>query len=107
MILSDTRRLVAVGSDGARLLLFVLHWPEHRRAYPAADIDTTSIPAADVRSLEKALTPLFKSFAWDEYGDEGSQRLNRLIAAKLSARSAKPVKPRRSRVGSSRSRVAA
>ena len=106
MILSDTRRLVAVGSDGARLLLFVLHWPEHRRAYPAADVDT-SIPAADIRNLEKSLTPLFKSFAWDEYGDEGSQRLNRLISAKLSARSAKPVKPQRSRVGSSRSRVAA
>lgn len=108
MVLSDLRRLVAVGSDGARLLLLVLHWPEYRRACPASDIDTSSIPAAEVRGLEKALAPLLKSFAWDDYRDEGADRLNQLIAAKLADRSAKP---QRGRTGASsrpsRSRVAA
>lgn len=108
MVLSDTRRLVAVGNDGARLLLLVLHWPEYRRACPASDVDTSSVPAAEVRSLEKALAPLLKSFAWDEYRDEGADRLNQLIAAKLADRSAKP---QRGRTGASsrtsRARVAA
>lgn len=108
MVLSDTRRLVSVGSDRTRLLLLVLHWPEHRRPFPAADVDLTSVPALDVRSLEKALTSMFKSFAWGEYGDEGAQRLNRLIAEKLAVRLTKTAKPKRRRVGSApRSHVAA
>jgi len=100
MILSDSRRLVAVGSDGVRLLLFVLHWPEHRRAYPAVDVGVAEVPSAEVRNLEKALMPLLKSFAWEKYSDEGAQQLNRLIADKLSARATNPTKPRRGRVRS-------
>lgn len=108
MVLSDSRRLIAVGSNGTRLLLLVLHWPEYRRACPVSDVDASSVPAAEVRSLEKALTPLLKSFAWDEYRDEGADRLNQLIAAKLADRSAKPLRGRTGASSrSSRSRAAA
>jgi DNA end-binding protein Ku len=86
MILSDQRRAVALRAEGRRLLLYVLHWPEHRRTYPGADIDTTSVVPSDLHALEKSLLPLHKAFAWREYRDEVTERLNRLIAAKITAR---------------------
>ncbi|MBA4017571.1 MAG: hypothetical protein C0483_10400 [Pirellula sp.] len=86
MVLADQRRAIAVRAEGFRLLLYVLHWPEHRRACPGADIDTSSVTPSEMRALEKALLPLHKSFAWEEYRDEGAERLNRLIAAKLASR---------------------
>jgi DNA end-binding protein Ku len=96
MVLSDQRRLVAVRSDGRRLVLLVLHWPEHRRACPGGDVDFSQVSAADLRALEKALVPLNKSFAWEEYRDEGADRLNALIATKIAARSTtKPVSRKR------------
>jgi non-homologous end joining protein Ku len=66
----------------------VLHWPEHRRAYPAADVDVTAVTPNELRTLEKTLVPLHKSFSWEEYRDEGAERLNALVSAKLAARHA-------------------
>lgn len=86
MILSDQRRTIAVRVEDRHLLLYVLHWPEHRRAYPGTDVDMASVTPSDVRALEKALLPLHKSFEWEAYRDEGAQRLNQLIAAKIAAR---------------------
>lgn len=86
MVLTDQWRAIAVRAEGRRLLLYVLHWPEHRRACPDADIDTASVAPTEMRVLEKTLLPLHKSFAWEEYRDEGAERLNRLITAKLVSR---------------------
>jgi len=94
MILSDQRRIVALRAEGRRLLLYVLHWPEHRRAYPGAEVDTSSIATGELRALEKALLSLHKSFAWEAYRDESSERLNELIAAKVAARRTRSVDPR-------------
>ena len=60
-----------------------LHWPEHQRAYPGVDVNVAAVSPAELRALEKALVPLHKSFRWEEYRDEGAERLNALIAAKL------------------------
>jgi len=86
MILSDQRRAIAIRVENRHLLLYVLHWPEHRRAYPGTDVDTASVTPSELRVLEKALLPLHKSFAWEAYRDEGAQRLNQLIAEKIAAR---------------------
>ena len=90
MVLSDQRKPIAVRVDERRLLLFVLHIPEHRRAYPGAELERASIPAAELRALEKSLLPLHKSFAWEEYRDDGAERLNGLIARKLAERKKVP-----------------
>lgn len=94
MILSDQQRAIALRAESRRLLAYVLHWPEHRRAYPGAEIDPSSVAPGELRALEKALLPLHKSFAWEEYRDEGTDRLNQLIAAKVSARQVQ-IDPRR------------
>lgn len=86
MILSDSRRAIALQSDGRRLLLYILHWPEHRRTSSGSDVDVTSVTSQEVRALEKALLPLYKSFAWEEYRDEGSANLTALITAKIAGR---------------------
>lgn len=98
MILSDQRRVVALRAEGRRLLLYVLHWPEHRRAYPGTDVDMSTVAAGDLRTLEKLLLPLHKAFDWEEYRDEGAERLNQLIAVKVSARNT-PVDARRAVAG--------
>jgi DNA end-binding protein Ku len=109
MVLSDQRRCVAIRASDQRLLLFVLHWPEHRRMCPTFEIDTTTTGAAEVRSLEKALAPLHKSFVWETYRDESTERLHDLIAAKVASRSKTVVgKPQRSTApGRNRARQAA
>lgn len=112
MVLSDQRRVVAVRVENRRLLLYVLHFPEHRRACPAFDVDVAAIGAGELRALEKSLLPLHKSFAWEEYRDEGAERLNDLIATKIAARKAPREAPASKRakatatagVGSPRSR---
>ena len=86
MVLSEQRRAVGVRVDSSRLLLCVLHWPEHQRAYPGVDVDVAAVTPAELRALEKALVPLHKSFRWEEYRDQGAERLNALIAAKLEER---------------------
>ncbi len=88
MVLSDARRLVALQSMGQRLVLHVLHWPEHRRACPSFDMDAASVSAQDRRALEKALLPLFKSIPWETFRDEQSERLTSLIASKVARRTA-------------------
>lgn len=86
MVLSDQRRAVAVRAEAQRLLLYVLHFPEHRRACPAFDMNVGEVSVSELRALEKSLLPLHKSFAWDEYRDEGAERLSDLITAKIAAR---------------------
>lgn len=86
MILSDQRRAVAVRVESGRLLLVVLHWPEHRRVYAGADVDVGQVTPAELSALEKAVAPLHKSFVWEEYRDEGAERLNALIEAKVATR---------------------
>jgi len=86
MILSDQRRTIAVRVEERRLLLFVLHAPEHRRTYPGPELERVAIPPAELRALEKSLLPLHKSFAWSEYRDDAAERLNGLIQRKLAAR---------------------
>lgn len=86
MVLSDQRRTIAVRVDERKMLLFVLHAPEHRRVSPGPELERATIPAVELRALEKALLPLHKSFAWEDYRDDGSERLNGLIERKLAAR---------------------
>jgi DNA end-binding protein Ku len=86
MILSDQRRTIAVRVEERRLLLFVLHAPEHRRTYPGPELERVAIPPTELRALEKSLVPLHKSFAWSEYRDDAAERLNDLIQRKLAAR---------------------
>lgn len=86
MILSDQRRTIAVRVEERRLLLFVLHAPEHRRTYPGPELERVAIPSTELRALEKSLLPLHKSFAWSEYPDDAAERLNGLIQRKLAAR---------------------
>lgn len=86
MVLSDQRRTIAVRAEQGRLLLFVLHWPEHRRAYPGPEMDVSVATPADLRALEKSLLPLHRSFDWETYRDEGTERLNTLIEAKVAER---------------------
>lgn len=93
MVLSDQRRVFAVRAEGRRLLLYVLHWPEHRRVYPVTKVDLDQVGAGELRALENALLPLHKSFAWEEYRDEGAERLNDLIASKIAARKAQREAP--------------
>jgi len=83
MILSDQRRTIAVRVEERRLLLFVLHAPEHRRTYPGPELERVAIPSTELRALEKSLLPLHKSFAWSEYRDDATDRLNGLIQTKL------------------------
>jgi len=90
MVLSDQRKTIAVRVADRRLLLFVLHVPAHRRAYPGAEPERASIPVAELRALEKSLLPLHKSFAWEEYRDDAAERLNSLIERKLAARKKLP-----------------
>jgi DNA end-binding protein Ku len=87
MVLSEQRRAVAVRVEQGRLLLFVLHWPEHRRAYPGPEVDAALATPAELRSLEKNLLPLHQSFAWETYHDEAADRLIALIQTKIAARS--------------------
>lgn len=86
MVLSDQRRTIAVRVAEQRLLLFVLHVAEHRRAYPGAELPPASIPAGELRTLEKSLITLHKSFVWEDYRDDGAERLNGLIERKLATR---------------------
>lgn len=102
MVLSDQRKPVAVRAEQQRLLLYVLHFPEYRRACPAFDLNVGEIGAGELRALEKSLLPLHKSFAWEEYRDEGAERLNDLITAKVAARNAPRESP-----ASKRTKVAA
>jgi DNA end-binding protein Ku len=88
MVLSDQQRIVAVREEAQRLLLFVLHWPHHRRVSPIADMDLDQIAPAELRALEKALLPLHQGFDWQTYRDEESDRLNALIETKVAARHA-------------------
>lgn len=96
MVLSEQRRAVAVRAEQGRLLLFVLHWPEHRRAYPGPDLNDSPAPPTELRALEKQLLPLHRSFAWETYRDEAAARLNALIETKVAARSAARRSPAKS-----------
>lgn len=109
MVLSDQRRVVAIRAAGDRLSLFVLHWPEHRRMCPAFEIDSATLGAAELRNLEKAIAPLHKSFVWETYRDESTQRLHQLIATKVASRSQAAVgkQPRTVAPGRNRARQAA
>jgi len=106
MVLSDVRRPIGVHSDGRRLVLHVLHFPEYRRAYPGAEAENANVSAQEVRALEKALLPLYKSFSWDRYRDEGNARLTALIAAKIASRDQQSVKPNAPASGRSKKAVA-
>jgi Ku protein len=88
VVLSEQRRPIAVRAEGRRRLLFVLHWPEHRRAFPSADVDVAQVAPAELRAIDKALLQLHQALAWETYRDEGADRLNALIEAKVSARRA-------------------
>lgn len=105
MILSEQRRAIAVRAEQGRLLLFVLHWPEHRRAYPGPETNEGLVSSAELRALEKSLLPLHRSFAWENYRDEGTERLNTLIEAKVAERAV--VKRRQSKPAPRRARQAA
>lgn len=96
MVLSEQRRAVAVRAEQGRLLLFVLHWPEHRRAYPGPDLSDSLAAPAELRALEKLLLPLHRSFAWETYRDEAADRLNALIETKVATRSASRRSPAKS-----------
>lgn len=92
MVLSDVRRPVAVRSNGQDLLLYVLHFPEHRRANPCATNNLTTVSAQELRTAERAMLSLYKSFSWSEYRDESVARLNDLIAVKIAQRNHSRVK---------------
>lgn len=95
MILSDQRRTIAVRVEERRLVLFVLHAAEYRRAYPGPELERAVLASSELRALEKSLLPLHKSFAWNEYRDDAAERLNGLIQRKLAARNDRTAKPPR------------
>ena len=86
MILSDQMRTVALNSQSEQLIAYVLHWPEHRRSCPATSIEGKPVTNNELRAFEKSLLPLYASFSWDEYRDQGADRLQRLIADKIADR---------------------
>ena len=105
MVLSGQRRLVAIRAADQRLLLFVLNWPEHRRLCPPFEINSMAPAAAELRSLEKTIAPLHKSFAWEAYRDESTERFHGLIAAKVASRSKAAVGKQTRATASGRSRA--
>lgn len=83
-VLHDRRQLIGLHVVQDVLTVFVLHWPQARRACPV--FDRTPGDPQRLRQLEKETLLLRKSFAWDEYRDDYEPRLTELVRAKIAAR---------------------